>query len=72
MGDFLCRLTYFQYTGATLEQNMDRRLWVGNDKTGGNDSSERQNSGIGCQLISGSGQWFQQILITNIYSCSNK
>jgi hypothetical protein len=35
MGDFLCRLIYFQYTGAILEWNMDRRLRVGNDKISG-------------------------------------
>jgi hypothetical protein len=32
MGDFLCRLTYFRYTGAISERNMDRRLRVGNDE----------------------------------------
>jgi hypothetical protein len=28
MGDLLCRLTYFRYTGAISERNMDRRLRV--------------------------------------------
>ena len=36
MGDLLCRLTYFWYTGAILEQNMDRCLWVCGDEINGN------------------------------------
>jgi len=65
MGHLLCRLTYFRYTGAISEQNMDRCLWVCNDEIGGNGIAPLgaeivgwwQNSGIGCQLISGINQW---------------
>ena len=60
MGDLLCRLTYFRYTGAISERNMDRRLRVCNDEIsvaplGALVVGWRRNSGIRCQLVSGIG-----------------
>jgi hypothetical protein len=58
MGDLLCRLTYFQYTDAISERNMDRRLQVCNDEISGNGSFV-----VGDEIV-GSGQW--RALLANI------
>ena len=51
MGDLLCRLTYFRYTGAISERNMDRRLRNGEMALRKWDGGEI----VECQLVSGIG-----------------